>query len=560
MKRRYNIQNIKKYILGTAALLLCLSCSVSAGTEDIIILYTNDVHCGVEDGIGYAGLMAYKESVEEKTPYVVLADCGDAVQGEFIGLISEGEYIVDIMNKVGYDFAVPGNHEFDYGMDVLGELISGADAQYLSCNISYTGKEGNVLSKMKPYEIETYGDVSVAYIGVTTPYSISSSTPTYFMESGQYVYDFANGENGAELYNCVQQYVDECRSQGADYVIALTHLGDGEEYSPFSSNDLVKATKGIDVVLDGHAHSSLPCWIEKNSEGEDVLISSTGTKLASVGQLVITADGNISAGLITHYPETDEEMQKYIDDIQMLYEEELKTEAAVSETVLTGYTQEGIRLVRTRETTIGNFCADAYRMVSGADIGLVNGGGVRADLPEGVITYEDLFAVHPFGNTLCMVEATGQEILDCLEMCYRNVLPEIEENGNAVGEDGGFQQVSGLKFTIDTSVVSSVTVDENEMFLSVDGERRVKDVYVMEDDGTYAPIDPEAVYTVASHNYLLKESGSGCSMFTDNVFLIDEGMQDYQVLVTYMDEHLGGVIGSEYGQTQERIVVKADGE
>lgn len=528
---------------------------LSREQKDIVILYTNDVHCGIEENIGYAGLVSYKESVQESTPYVTLVDCGDAVQGEFIGLTSEGSYIVDIMNEAGYDFAVLGNHEFDYGMERLGQLIKLSDAKYLGCNIQYTGQNENKLQDIKPYDIVKYGKTKVAFIGVTTPESTSSSTPTYFMEDGEYVYGFCSGDNGNALYECVQNYVDECRQQGADYVIVLAHLGDGEEYAPYSSNDLIKATEGIDVVLDGHAHSVIAAQIEKNRNGEEVLLSSTGTKFANIGRLTITADGKISTELISDYTEKDERIQTYIDVIQATYEEDLKEVVANSEVVLSGFSGEGIRLVRNRETTIGNFCADAYRYVAKSDIALVNGGGIRADLPIGDITYEDLFEVHPFGNTLCMVEATGQEILDCLEMCYRMVLPDVSDGENAIGEDGGFQQVSGIKFWVDTSIESSVVVDENELFVSVDGERRVKDVLVLNDNGEYEPLDVNAVYTVASHNYLLKESGSGCPMFTDNVFLIDEGMLDYQVLITYMQEGLNGKIDTRYEKTEGRIQV-----
>lgn len=527
---------------------------VKRDKKDIVILYTNDVHCGIEENIGYAGLSAYRENMLEVTPYVSIVDCGDAVQGDFIGLTSEGSYVVDIMNEAGYDFAVLGNHEFDYGMESLEKLLEQAEYSYLGCNISYSGQNENCLSELKPYEIVEYGKTKVAFIGVTTPESISSSTPAYFMENGEYVYDFCGGEDGVKLYEHVQKYVDECRDSGADYVVVLSHLGDGEEYT-FSSNNLIKETEGIDVVLDGHAHSTIESMTEKNRNGEDVLISSTGTKFANIGKLVISPDGTITTELIADYEEKDERIQRYIDVIQATYEEDLKEVVAVSEVELTGFSGEGIRLVRNRETNIGNFCADAYRYVAKADIALVNGGGIRADLPAGDITYEDLFAVHPFGNTLCMVEATGQEILDCLEMCYRMVLPEVSDGENAIGEDGGFQQVSGLKFWVDTSVESSVVVDKNDLFVSVDGQRRVKDVCVLNDDGEYEPIDVNGVYTIASHNYLLKECGSGCPMFADNVFLIEEGMADYQVLITYMQEGLNGKIDTRYEKTEGRIQV-----
>jgi len=524
--------------------------------DDIFILYTNDVHCGIEENIGYAGLAAYEDSLKKKSEYVTLVDCGDAIQGEFIGIVSEGKYVADIMEKTGYDLAILGNHEFDYGVKQIGEIIDNTDIQYLGCNISYVGKGTNELSGLKPYEIIEYGDTSVGFIGVSTPYTASSSSAVNFTEEGQQVYDFMGGNDGQDLYDCVQKYVDECRGKGADYVVLLTHLGETEEYGPFSSVKLANATEGVDVILDGHNHSVMPSWIEENKNGEEVLISSTGTKLKNIGQLMITADGNITTTLISHYNSKDDEIEAFIDEIQSVYEADLEKVVGVSEVEMSCYSQSGARMVRNRETAIGNFCADAYRSISGADIAFVNGGGIRADIDKGEITYSEIFALHPFGNTLCVVEATGQEILDSLEMFYRNVLFEAEKDGRSVGEDGGFMSISGMKLYIDTSIESSVAVDANDMFVSVEGERRVKNVTVLNPNGIYEPIEADKIYKLASHNYLIKEGGSGCGLFMDNKLVVDNDMPDYQIIEKYIKEELDGKIGTAYSKTGNRIVIK----
>lgn len=524
-------------------------------SNDIIVLYTNDVHCGIDEAIGYAGLAEYRDDCLEKTPFVTLVDVGDAIQGDAIGTVSDGEYPADIMNQVGYDIAILGNHEFDYGMEQLSSIIGESTAQYLSCNITYTGSGENALSEVAPYEIVEYGDTSVAFIGVATPESITKSTPAYFMENDEFVYDFC-GESGEKLYECVQGYVDECTEKGADYIVVLSHLGDGEESSPFTSVELIQNTTGVDVVLDGHAHSVISCQIEQDKNGEDVLLSSTGTKLENIGQLVITENGNISTGLISGYTQKDEEVDAYIKDVQALCEAELNQTVASSDVALYTGDANGIRLVRNRETAIGNLCADAYRAVGEADIAFVNGGGIRADIPEGDITYADVIAVHPYGNALCVVEATGQEIVDALELGSRFTKSVTEEDGNAAGECGGFLQVSGLKYTIDTSIESSVTLDENDMFVSVDGARRVSDVQVLGESGEYEPIDLEKTYTVASHNYMLKSCGDGYTMFTDNNYIIDEGVLDNQILITYIKDVLQGELGAKYSDVEGRITVK----
>ena len=522
--------------------------------EEIVILFTNDVHCGITDDIGYAGLAAYRDRMLERTDNVTLVDCGDAIQGDVLGAISEGQVIVDIMNEVEYDLAVPGNHEFDYGMTQLGALISDAHADYLACNLTYTGDGINPLSAVEPYKIIEYDNWQVAFIGVATPESITSSTPSYFMEDGEYVYDFAAGNDGADLYNCVQGYVDECLEAGADYVVALTHLGDGEEYA-WSSTELIRNTEGIDVVLDGHAHSEIPCQIEENIQGDEVLLASTGTKLNNIGQLTISEQGELSVGLISGYANKDTGTETFIENQSATYQARLGEVVATSDVALSVNDEDGVRLVRNRETTIGNFCADAYRAVSGAQVAFVNGGGIRDDLPAGDIIFADVIAVHPFGNTLCMVEATGQEILDLLELASAHTQAQASEGGEALGEDGTFQQVSGLRYTIDTTIESSVVLDENGNFVEVTGERRVKNVKVMGETGAFEPLDPEATYTVASHNYLIKEGGGGATMFMDNALLINEGMLDYQVLITYITDHLQGNLSEKYSAPEGRITV-----
>ena len=524
--------------------------------DDIVVLYTNDVHCGIEENIGYTGLAAYKKAAEQTYQYVTLVDCGDAVQGDFIGTVSDGEYIVDIMNQLGYRFAVTGNHEFDYGMEQLSSLIDKANAQYLGCNITYSGSGENKLDKIKPYEIVEYGKTKVAFIGVATPESLTKSTPTYFMEDDEYVYNFAQGNDGQNLYDCVQGYVDECEAQGADYVILLAHLGDAEESVPYTSPELIAATDGIDVVLDAHAHSVIAGKTVENKAGEPVLLSSTGTKLANIGKLVIHADGEITTELICGYSAKDADMDAYIQNVKAQYEIEMNKVIATSDIALTCKTEDGIRLVRNRETTIGDLCADAYRAIGGADIGVVNGGGIRADIPKGDITYANMLAVHPYGNTLCVVRATGQEIIDLLETACMYTQAEISKDGNAIGENGGFMQVSGLKFTIDTSIPSSVVLDELGNFASVSGERRVKDVTVLDDNGAYVPIELDAVYTLASHNYLLKAGGNSFTGFMDNEFIISEGICDYQVLTQYITEVLNGKLGELYSAPQGRITIK----
>lgn len=522
--------------------------------NDIVVLFSNDVHCGIEGTIGYAGLVSYRDSLKAATPYIVTADCGDAVQGEVIGTVSKGEYIVNIMNKCGYDVAVLGNHEFDYGMDQLANLVAKADYTYLAANLNFSGKNETFLGDTKPYIIKEFGNKKVAFIGLETPDSITTSTPSYFQEDGVYVYTFDTCRDGS-LLATVQGYVDEVRTAGADYVILMTHLGDEAVASGSTSLAVIAGTEGVDAVLDGHAHSVIPCQKVANKNGEDVVLCSTGTKFENLGKLTIAADGTISAELISDWEGKDEATAAYIAEIQASYEEAMKRVVATIDAGFSISRADGSRAVRNSETAIGNMCADAYRTLAGTDIAFVNGGGIRADLPKGDVTYEDIIKVHPFGNQLTAVKTTGQQILDCLELACINTQKEGSADGKALGESGGFQSVSGLKFTLDTSIPSSVVLDDNGSFVTVSGARRVQDVQVLK-DGAWVAIDPAATYTLASHNYMIKDGGDGFNMFQGDELLIDAGTLDYQVLLTYITDTLGGKLADKYSAPEGRIIIK----
>lgn len=524
------------------ALLLCvallLAMAVFANAEDnkladsIVVLFTNDVHSGIEDHIGYAGLAAYKKHVAQLTPYVTLVDCGDAVQGSYQATVSKGELPIQMMNFVGYDLAILGNHEFDYGTARLGELMNMADAEYLCCNITYSGSGETPLSQTKPYEILSYGDTQVAFIGVSTPSTLFSSTPTHFYEDGELVYQFCE-ESGEALYSSVQKYVDECRAAGADYVIVLAHLGVQPEVSPFTSYELAQNTTGVDVILDGHSHTNIPCWIAQNPDGEDVLIAQTGTKLEHIGQLVISPDGFVSVGYISDYAQKDSDTLAFIEDMNAEMDLKMSTVVANLDFDLLITDDSGIRMVRSREMALGNLVADSIRKATGADFAYVNGGGVRADLKAGPVTFADIINVNPFGNTICMSEVTGQEILDMLEYFYKDVQEDYVKDGRACGESGAFGQLSGLKCTVHTGIPSSVQMDASDMLIAIGETRRVSDVQILK-DGVFVPIDPDAAYTIGSNDYLLKNGGNGMGVYlADHPVILDDIGTDYQILSDY---------------------------
>ena len=538
LRRSNRMRKFRILALMLVLIMVLAGCGTGNSTpaaKDIVILYTNDAHCGIEDGMGYQGLSAAKRALLAAGNKVLLVDNGDAVQGDTIGTLSKGEYIIDIMNKLGYDVATPGNHEFDYGMDQFNKLVEKADFDYISCN--FVDKDGNPV--LKPYVIKEADGVKIAFVGISTPKTITTSTPTYFQDgNGNYIYGFMQDDTGEKLYAAVQSAVDAARKEGAKYVIAMAHLGIEADCQPWTSSDVIVNTSGIDVVLDGHSHSTIAGDIVKNKEGKDVILTSTGTKLANIGCLTITADGKLSTALIN-----DDGVGETISEIKKGYEEIVNTVVASTKVELTvNDPVSGERMVRRQETNLGDLCADAYRAMSGADIAVVNGGGIRVSIPAGDITYGQIIAVHPFGNEMCVVEATGQQILDALEMGARN----------APGECGGFLQVSGMSYEIDLNVEPTVEVNADGMFTGVSGEYRVKNVKVGDE-----PLDLAKTYTLASHNYMLKSAGDGMAMFQGCTLLQDSVMIDNQVLINYIVDVLGGVVGEDYADPygQGRITV-----
>ena len=522
----------------------------AAETKPVVVLFTNDVHCGIEDGIGYAGLAAYEKAYAAAGYEVLLADNGDAIQGGPIGTLSKGEYITDIMNEIGYDVATIGNHEFDYGMDQLMKIAEKAEFPYICAN--FADAEGNPV--FEAYTVKEVGGWKIGFVGAITPKTFTSSNPKNFQDAeGNYIYNFSEGNEGADLYAAIQKAVDAAIADGADVVVLMSHLGIEAECQPYTSSDVIANTTGIDVVLDGHSHSVIAGDLVLNAAGEEVILTSTGTKLQFIGSLTIE-EGEDSILLTTELHEEtifqDAEFDAYVQTVKAQYEEILNQVVATTEVDLTindpvAVNEEGkpIRIVRSQETNLGDLSADAYRNLLGSDIGLVNGGGVRANIPAGDITYGQILNVHPFGNVACMIEIEGQHILDALEMGARA----------GPGETGGFLHVSGLSYEINSAIESPVVLDEQGNFAAVEGERRVSNVLVNGE-----PLDPAKVYTVASHNFMLKDGGDGYVMFKNGTVIVDEVMLDNQMLISYIVDVLGGVVGEEYADPygQGRIVIK----
>ncbi|MBO5809604.1 MAG: 5'-nucleotidase C-terminal domain-containing protein [Bacteroidales bacterium] len=532
---------MKKRLLSCIVCICMVLCSLNAATfakdsETIVILYENDVHCAVE---GYSKLAAMKNELKSEYEYVGVVSSGDFVQGGTLGAVSKGEYIVELMNLVGYDAIAPGNHEFDYTISRLTELYELSETKYISCNFAKIGEEKTYF---EPYTIVSYGDVDIAYIGIITPETITSARPSQFRnENGEIIYTF----NESRLYELVQESIDEATEDGADYVIALSHIGYDESGELNDVTDVIENTDGLDVVLDAHSHSVIEEKIVKDKSGDDVLLSSTGTGFENIGKLTI-ANGEFDTELVKTetYTKTDADVDAYIAEINESYAELGNRKIGESKVELITHNEEGTRLVRTAETNLGNLCSDALFFVTNADVSYVNGGGLRAPIKSGDMTFNDIYSVFPFNNRIVTAEITGQVLLDMLEMSMISY-PQ---------EDGAFPHMSGITFSVNKSIPSSIKVDENGFFTKVDGDYRIYDVKVLDkESGNYKALELDKKYILAAADYYILNFGSGMSMFKDAKVVESEGMLDVEVLERYITDNLNGVIGEEYKDVVNRI-------
>ena len=547
--------------------------------EDIVILYTNDVHTYIDGALSYDVLAGLKAQLKEVYGNVLLVDAGDAVQGTAFGSMDKGATIVQLMNAAGYDVATLGNHEFDYGMDGAMNVIDWAEYPYVSCNFYHEANGVKGETVLPAYELVEIGGRKIAFVGITTPESFTKSTPAYFQdENGNYIYGISGGEDGAALYADVQAAIDAAKADGATMVIALGHLGDDPASQPWTSEEVIANVTGLDAFIDGHSHSTM--------EANDIngtLLTQTGEYFGNIGMMLIDGEtGAITTDLITYEEvvetvldekgnpvlnEDGEEVteflyNQFISDFDLgciwasdgnvsavkdawITEIDTQLGKTIGSTALTfdNYDAEGKRLVRSQETNTGDFAADALyylfdNMGLDVDVAIMNGGGVRNKAVTGELTYKVAKNIHTFGNVACLQTITGQQLLDALEWGARGV---------GTGEEiGGFLHVAGITYKIDSEWPASVQMDDKGVWTGAPtGGYRVHDVQVYnKETGAYEALDLAANYNLAGYNYTLRDLGDGFNMFSGAVNVLDYVMEDYMVLANYIQGFEGGKVAA----------------
>lgn len=542
----------KKLISLITAAVMALGISVPAMAADakpmegkLVVVHTNDMHGyyeTTETSIGIAGVAGLKNYYEAQGADVLLLDAGDFSQGSTLVSYYKGKNAAEYMAAAGYDAVSMGNHEFDYSFDALLDnmkVLTDAGVKVIDANVinKETGK-----SYFDANAVFEFDGIKVGVFGLDTSETLTKASP-----SNVKAVNFLDKE---EMFKEAQAQVDELKSAGCDYIIALTHLGVDEESVGRRSTDLAAAVKGIDLIVDGHSHTV----IDGGEKVGDTVIVSTGSYLANVGTVVIDKEAKIEEAKLISAADYAAGTAQYDETVKALVAEDVAEVAEAYSKVFakTEVHLEGTKqIVRSQETNLGDFTADAYLYTAqkyadehelgvNVDCAISNGGGIRVSVEPGDISMDTLVTIFPFGNNVCLVTITGEQLLEVLE-ASTFCTPETI---------GGFPQVAGIEYKLDVSVPyenGEQYPDSTYYAPAKPGSR----VTIKSVNGK--AFDPKAEYTVAVNNFQA-EGGDTYYQLTKNSYFCDTEILDCDALIEYVNS-LGGVIGEQYKEPQGRIEI-----
>ncbi|NLN48097.1 MAG: LysM peptidoglycan-binding domain-containing protein [Clostridiales bacterium] len=454
----------------------------------ITIVHTNDTHSRVDAGIGFAKVATKIKEVKEANPNTLVIDAGDTLHGQTFATISKGESIIGLMNAMGYDVMTPGNHDFNYGQERLLELAGQANFPIITANLI---KKDDGTPLMDPYVIKEIGGLKIGIFGLSTPETAYKTNPLN-----------VEGLTFANPAEISKKMVEELKAKGVNAIIALAHLGIDKE-STDTSYSVRNNVKGIDLIIDGHSHTLLG---DIDNEGKDTIIVSTGEYTNNLGIVNLKFEnGELKAIEPSLYTKDDAAELKEDEEVAALMNETTEKNKVITSVVVgkTDVILDGERAqVRGGETNLSNLITDAMLNLTGADIAITNGGGIRASIQPGEITMGDIITVLPFGNYVVVKEYTGDQVLKALE------------HGTASYPDlaGSFAQVAGLTYTLD---------------LNQEAGKRVKDVKVKG-----AALDLNKKYKVATNDFMAV-GGDDYTMFMDGELVLEMGGLD-EILLEYV--------------------------
>lgn len=501
-----------------------------------VILHSNDVHGAIA---GYANMAALAAEYEAKGATVIVADAGDFSQGTVYVSSSKGADAVSMMNAAGYDIAIPGNHEFDYGYAQLVENLKSAKFDTVCCNI--LDADGNLV--FAPSKVVDVDGVKIGFIGVNTPESQTKANPALIKGLKWLA--------GEDMVKAVQAEADKL-ADTVDVTIVISHLGVDDSSVPNTSYDLLKGLNGVDFIIDGHSHTVMTAGDNKEP------IQSTGTAFANIGVIVIDNEKKAIESNelveITKDSAKDETVaaaaQAIIDKIDAEYGEVF----AKSDVDLNGERSvdaNGVFGNRDGETNLGDLITDSmvWQVKQNLDgitvpaeniVAITNGGGIRAAIAKGDITKKDVNTVLPFGNTIAVVYVTGAELLEALEAStYCSPYSTI----------GGYPQVAGIEMTINPDKAYDAN-EETYPGSTYYGPKTINRVTIDSINGK--AFDEKATYAVVTNNFCAA-GGDTYYAFASASAQFDTGIPLDEALMSYITDELKGVVGETYAEPQGRI-------
>jgi 2',3'-cyclic-nucleotide 2'-phosphodiesterase (5'-nucleotidase family) len=494
------LKNSRAIFLLMAAFLVVGSMAVSAADMaplpspvKITIVHTNDMHSrGVESKteLGYNRISGYVKMLKASNPNVLLLDVGDTFHGLPIANLEQGASIVKFMDAAGYSYMTTGNHDYNYGIGRLLELQKQAkNFKILAANVYMNGKR-----LFQPWAIENVGGVRVAIFGLATPETAYKTDP-----KGIEGVVFSNPATEAEAvaYELAGKY---------DVLVCLAHIGiDGS--TDIISDDLAKAVPEIDVILDGHSHSSLKQEMALNKT--KTLITSSDANGVSMGvvDLVVGTDRKIVSKTASSVPASTPNLPSD-PEVAALIKSVTKDQDPILAQVVgkTAVALEGKReIVRMSSSNLGTLIANSIVYVTGADVSMIGGGGIRDSIPAGDITKRHIFTVLPFGNYYQTTKLKGSEFDAIIEVGVGK-LPAL---------DGRFPHFAGMTYTLD----ATKPVGDRVSNIMIGGK----------------PVDPARTYVFAAPNFDMN-GGDGYVMLVGKSY--NDFPSDAEVLMAYV-KYLG---------------------
>lgn len=455
-----------------------------ACTVRVTLLQVNDVYRFTPADRGARGGLArvstLRKRVMQESPNTLFLLSGDTISPSVESITYKGAQMIDAWNQTGLDYSVFGNHEFDYGDEVLLQRMKESKFKWLGANV-VDSKTGQTFGATPLFDVREIGGVKVGLFGITLPETKTTSKPGPTTE-------FRDPCETAKLL------IPQMRAAGAQAVVALTHLSLAQDKA------LARCAPGIDVIIGGHEHTLLqsasggtPIFkmtADARQLGRiDLNIDPVTNRVESIDWQIIPVDSTV---------EDDPAFAPVVEKYSKLTAE---LDAPVGRTSVPLDARSPTS--RSEETNVADFITDAFRRAAGTDVALINGGSIRADdvLPAGDLTVRDVLSILPFGNDLAVIEVTGDVLREALEHGVSLTAPGAEP--------GRFPQVSGLRFSFDASKPAGSRVSG----VTVGGK----------------PLDPKKSYTLVTTSFVAG-GGDQYAMFKGRPDVLKTKLTDSGVL------------------------------